>query len=221
MGFKALDLYCGAGGVSKGLRDAGFDDVYGVDINPQPRYPWPDRFIQADAISAPVDLSAFDFIWASPPCQAFTPATALERKRGKDYPDLVAPTRALLQGCEALTCMENVPQAPVRRDLYLDGTMFPPLKVIRRRAFELNFFMLQPSSRYRRGLVRREGWVTVCGGGRCSGTPRAANAWHTEANKRAAMGIDWMNRRELAEAVPPPFAEFIAVHALRLLRAAT
>lgn len=217
MKLRALDLFCGAGGVSEGLRRAGFN-VVGVDIVAQPRYRG-GLFVQADATNPPLDLSAFDFIWASPPCQAYSVSSAFERKKGVVYPDLIEPVRRMLATVDCLTCIENVPGAPLRRDLVLDGTMFPELRVIRSRIFELNFLALGMSSRRRPGLVARGGYSCVVGGGRCSGAPKEANAWHTEAAKRRAMGIDWMARRELAQAIPPAYAEFIALAAIRHLTA--
>ena len=208
---RALDLFCGAGGAAMGLHRAGFE-IVGIDIEPQPNYPF--AFIQADALAPPFDLSQFDFIWASPPCQFASAAAAYMRARGKEYPDLIDETRELLASSGAVTAMENVPQAPLRRDLILDGTMFPPLRVIRRRVFETNFFMLQPSSRVRPNLVTKERWSTIAGGGRASGVPVEANAWHTADACRKAMGIDWMPRRELSQAIPPAYSEFIGRAAL-------
>lgn len=204
---RALDLFCKGGGATKGLQRAGFD-VTGIDIEPQPRYVG-DRFIQADALQPPLDLRRFDFIWASPPCQAYSASSRNERARGKVYPDLIAATRDMLVTIYGgLFAIENVPFAPLRPDIVLDGTMFPELKVIRRRIFETNFFTLRPPSFIRPGLIAA-GYSCVVGGGRCSGAPVAANAWHTAKAMRAAMGIDWMRRQELNQAVPPPYAQFI------------
>lgn len=203
----ALDLFCGAGGASMGLHRAGFE-VVGVDVRPQPRYPF--TFIQADALRPPIDLSRFAFIWASPPCQAYSSASASQRIAGRVYPDLVAATRDLLHasGCRAWV-IENVVGAPVRVDLELDGTMFG-LRVVRRRWFELSFPAPFRLSAYVRGAVAHGGFCTVVGHGTGSRLPRAALAWHTSAHKRAAMGIDWMRRGELSQAIPPAYSEFIA-----------
>lgn len=212
---RALDLFCGAGGATKGLQRAGFH-VTGIDIKVQPRY-CGEFFIHADALSAPVRLADFDFIWASPPCQAFSISAFNQRAAGKIYPDLIGAVRALLAASGALTAIENVVGAPLRRDLVLDGTMFPELHVIRRRIFELNFFALQPSSRIRKGLLA-EGYSCVVGGGRCSGAPVASNAWHTQAAKQRAMDIAWMRRHELAQAIPPAYSEFIGRSVLMMLQ---
>jgi DNA (cytosine-5)-methyltransferase 1 len=210
---RALDLFCGAGGATKGLQRAGFH-VTGVDIKPQPRY-CGDAFIQGDALRPPVDLGRFDFIWASPPCQAYSSSWS-----PYEHPNLIPQVRAMLAASGSLTCIENVPGAPLTAPIVLDGTMFPALRVIRRRLFECNFPVPLLLGFDATGFIRRHQWVTVCGGGRCSGTPRAANAWHTNAHKNHAMGIDWMRRDELSQAVPPAYSEFIGRATLQNLRAA-
>ena len=207
----ALDLFCGAGGASMGLHRAGFD-VVGVDIERQPHYPF--AFVQADARRPPFGLDDFDFIWASPVCKGFSSASSYQRLHlGWNYPNFIPETRALLAGTRALTCIENVMQAPLRGDLVLDGTMFPDLKVIRRRKFELNFPAPFALGFDATGHVRWRGWSCVVGKGTCSWLwkrgVRTNNAQH-----RAAMGIDWMPRDRLSQAIPPAYAEFIARAAL-------
>ena len=113
---RALDLFCCAGGASEGLRRAGFE-VVGVDIEPQPHYPF--EFHQADALTFPLD--GFDFIWASPPCQAYT---LCQRIQKNEHPDLVAPIRERLHANGAPYCIENVPGAPLVEPIELCGTMF-------------------------------------------------------------------------------------------------
>ena len=91
----AIDLYSGGGGVCLGLQWAAFE-VVGIDIQPRPTYPG--TFIQADVRDLPVLLEKADLVWASPPCQAFSVATAMSGKPMDTYPDLIPETRELLKG---------------------------------------------------------------------------------------------------------------------------
>lgn len=204
---RALDLFCGAGGATKGLQRAGFH-VTGVDIKPQKNY-CGDWFVQADATDPPLELGAFDFIWASPPCQAFVQGLNNFDNDPVERVNLIPQTRAMLERSGVPYAIENVPRAPVRPDLKLNGWMFPDLKVIRERWFECSFPVLQPFGGRPRDLLAR-GYLSVAGGGTqkyCTdrGYPRA-----TVDNVSAAMGIDWMTRLELSQAIPPAYSEFIA-----------
>jgi DNA (cytosine-5)-methyltransferase 1 len=214
----ALDLFCGAGGAAMGLWRAGFD-VIGVDNRPQRRYPFP--FVQADALNPPFDLSRFDLIWASPPCQAFVSHTKAMRRQDR-HPDLIAPVRAMLRASGALTCIENVPGAPLATTLVLTGDMFG-LATYRRRHFETSFLILAPRFGRPFGPESRPGTFTVCG--HTGGSRRRADR-RCQVKKNgsrddwsSAMGIGWMLGRELAQAIPPAYSEFIGRAALNYIRA--
>lgn len=195
---KALDLFCGAGGASMGLHRAGFD-VIGVDLEPQPRYPF--QFVQACALS--FELGQFDFVWASPPCQAFT---AYKRRPNHvaERPNLIPEIRELLAG--KLHCIENVPSAPLRDPVTLCGSMFD-LDVRRHRNFEFSFPLLAPlcahhkqTPRFPQATNRKNKRSTV-----------EVGVWRIPLEtQRKAMGIDWMDLEELSEAIPPAYSEFIA-----------
>lgn len=148
-----------------GLHHAGFD-VVGIDVERQPRYPF--DFIQADATCPPVVLDDFDFIWASPPCQHYSISSAHQRQQGKEYPDLVEPVRAMLATTRALTAIENVIGAPLRRDLVLDGTMFPPPARSAAAGLRAEFLLPVPAFGNRQGSgsapwvrVRRGRWSVL------------------------------------------------------------
>jgi len=129
---RLLDLFCGAGGAAVGYHRAGFDEIVGVDIMPQPNYPF--EFIQADLTTDdPVDPEFFDLIHASPPCQAFSTAT----RQPDTHPDLIATTRAMLTEYGMPYVIENVVGAPLRGYLMLCGSMFG-LQVQRHRYFEIS-----------------------------------------------------------------------------------
>jgi DNA (cytosine-5)-methyltransferase 1 len=183
-----------------GLHRAGFD-VTGVDIVPRPNYPF--RFVQADALSPPFRLQDFDFIWASPPCQHASWGTVRWRNEGREYPALIEPTRDMLNASGVPYVIENVVGAAVRPDLVLTGEMFG-LKVIRRRHFELGgWWYLGPVRPYV-GKIQGGDFCTVAGHGGDAGAGRTSKvAW------QSAMGIDWMTKEEMAQAIPPAYGEYI------------
>lgn len=192
---RALDLFCGAGGASMGLHRAGFD-VTGVDIRPQPRYPF--RFVQADATMPPVRLEDFDFVWASPMCQAHSVGS---KRWHKEWPCQIAPIRELLQSSGRPWCIENVPGAPIRVDLVLTGPTFG-LKTWRRRHFEISgFYCLEPPRGRVQGPKTTPGFCTIAGHG--GDGPNRYGAW------AEAMGIDWMDKDGIRQSIPPAYSEFI------------
>src|SRR5262245_21858800 len=100
-----------------GLHRAGFD-VTGIDIVPQPRYPF--RFIQGDALKPPERLQDFDLIWASPPCQGYSRTRHLPWLKDKVRPLLIPQTRELLRG-HPCTIIENIADAPLDGPLLRGG----------------------------------------------------------------------------------------------------
>ena len=134
---KALDLYCGAGGSSIGLWQAGFDMIVGIDNNKNCGKRYPFDFVLADCQALPVDIMDFDFCWASPPCEGFSNASNASKSKGKEYVDLLTPTRSMIEH-HPCYCIENVPGAPMRPDLVLTGPSVGLMEVQRVRHFEFN-----------------------------------------------------------------------------------
>lgn len=204
---RLLDLFCGAGGAAMGYHRAGFD-VVGVDLHPHPRYPF--AFVQADALEPPFDLSDFDAIHASPPCQAYS--WAAKRWRQIERADLVDRTRTLLEASGVPWVIENVIGAPLRRQIVLCGTQFGK-DLVRHRRFESSLLLLMPPRCVHFGSVRAGDYVTVAGHGGDNAKGRGSRA-----AKQEAMGIDWANDHELNQAIPPAYTEFIGRQLITAIR---
>lgn len=219
---KLLDLYCCAGGCTKGYQSAGFY-VVGVDIDSQPHY-CGDAFVQMDAIKALETLLAGGYItdtggrnWylsdffaihASPPCQRWSKTQKLQKNT---HPELIEPTRKLLERTGKPYIIENVPGAPLINPVYLSGSMFG-LMTLKPRLFECSFdlpFILAPPPHARQCKMGRKPkpgeYIQVVG-----------NFTDVEYAKQA-IGIDWMNRNELSQAVPPAYTEWIGKRLLEAM----
>ncbi|WP_112262396.1 DNA cytosine methyltransferase [Lentzea terrae] len=209
---RLLDLFCCGGGASAGYHAAGFD-VTGVDIEPQPYYPFP--FIQADALT--VDLSGYDVIAASPPCQRFCKATPADRR--DDHPDLVDPIRqrlrdAVARGDAFAYVIENVPGAPLEDPIKICGDSLR-LGVRRHRLFESNLDLYGTPCHHDRSAPS----VPVYGSynqrpGRKPLDGDTSPLTFTTDEAREAMGIDWLPWPYLTQAIPPPFTMWLGVQLL-------
>jgi DNA (cytosine-5)-methyltransferase 1 len=196
---KLLDLFCGAGGAAMGYHRAGFD-VIGVDIKPQPNY-------------------SFDAIHASPPCQNYSVTKALHTN---EHAELIEPVRRLLARIGRPYVIENVEGArssminPVR----LCGSSFG-LDVRRHRLFETSWpvGLVPPCAHY----LQPEPIDITGTGGPAAREPGQNGGIHRKprnlAHARDAIGIDWMSRRELSQAIPPTYTQFIGEQLLAALNA--
>ncbi len=226
--YRLLDVYSGAGGCSEGYRRVGFAP-YGIDNDPKPlrHYPFPwvcmdalealERLIEGEGLTfsngETLYLSDFAAIHASPPCQDSSRAGRQWRNAGREYPKLIEPTRELLKVTGKPYVIENVPGAPLFNPTVLNGALFG-LRVRRRRLFETSFpvdLILLPkesSSHFRMGRPMREGDIITPVG-------HFSNVHYA----RQEMGIDWMTRAELSQAIPPVYCNFIGKQLLAYLEA--
>jgi DNA (cytosine-5)-methyltransferase 1 len=210
---KLLDLYCKAGGASKGYADAGFE-VTGIDIKKQKRYPF--TFIQADCLDVLKDLDylrTFDVIAASPPCQTHSATKHLRVAQGKttDKVDLIPQTREALIASGKPYVIENVPGAPLINPVQFCGSSFG-LKVRRHRLFESNLALTGSSCKH-----KEQGRPVGVYGSMKDEIPSGGRTAKTIEEAREAMGIEWMIWGELVEAIPPVYTYEIGKQLVSLL----
>jgi DNA (cytosine-5)-methyltransferase 1 len=188
-----------------GYHQAGFD-VVGVDIAPQPNYPF--EFIQADVCDlGPAFVSGFDAIHASPPCQIHSITAKLHLATVARHGDFISRARDICITSGKPYVIENVPGAPLIDPIMLCGTMFG-LRVFRHRLFECSFFMMTPPHRQHRGTTNSSRTYSTFE----TGADMICVAGHNfkREDGAAAMGINWRARREeIAQAIPPAYTEFI------------
>ena len=202
-----------------GYFKAGFE-VVGIDIEPQPNYPF--EFQQGDALTFPLD--GFDAYHASPPCKADNQAVLCRSNADElrlTYPRLISPTRERLLETKKPFVIENVPLArrQLRNPIMLCGTMFG-LKVKRHRYFELHGFdiLLMPASC---GCKGKAGFTNASSGfsSFANGAKLISVAGHNFSVKDAqqAMGIDWMGQDGLSQAIPYFYTWFIGEYLLKAI----
>lgn len=215
-----FDLFCGAGGAGKGYQEMGFD-IVGFDIEDHPNYPG--IFHIADAMDVLIEVSETgswngitpQAIHTSPPCQAYAQGGLREKSK---FPRLIAPVRDLLIDIGVPYVIENVIGA--KRDMVnphlVCGSWFS-LKVRRHRLFEASFPMPQIPCRH----ADQGTPIGVYGQHpdtkqflRPNGKSRGLRASTLEEGQ-AAMGIDWMDWRDLTEAIPPAYTRFVGHHLMR------
>lgn len=218
---RLLDLFCGAGGAGVGYHRAGFE-VVGVDINPQPNYPF--EVHQSDAIEFVSEYGQeFDVIHASPPCQNYLNLGKVNKAQGRSYqhPDLIAVTRGALAEVGAPYVIENVQDARLQLvdPARICGTgLWLPLR--RHRLFESNVRIEGVACHHDR-YTDPKYWT----GWRPNGEHRLSTVVQVYGNAGGreywpmAMGIDWMTPREMCEAVPPAYTQHIGFQLLKHMRA--
>jgi DNA (cytosine-5)-methyltransferase 1 len=197
-----------------GYHRAGFD-VVGVDIEEQPNYPF--EFVRMDALDFPLD--GFDAVHASPPCQAYSTMGQRYAETQASHPDLIAPTRDMLETSGLPYVIENVMGArwEMVNPYRLCGSSFG-LGVHRHRLFETNFpMMVPPCAHTSEGvpvygkLDGRRVWT------RADGSELRVPRELSEGAE--AMGIDWMTWNELTQAIPPAYTEHIGIYLLQAVLA--
>ena len=210
---KLLDLFCGAGGASKGYAMAGFE-VHGVDLKHGKRYPF--TYLRADVLDILRDdefIQQFDVIHASPPCQTYSITQHLRNAQGNvtSKLDLLEPVRNLLIASNKPYIIENVKGAPLINPVQICGSSFN-LKVRRHRLFESNMAVEGTVCKH-----KEQGRPVGIYGSMRDEIPQGGHTAKTMEQANESMGIDWMVWKELVEAIPPLYTEYIGKQVMERL----
>ena len=233
---RILDLFCGAGGAAMGLHRAFPDaEIWGVDNRLQPHYPF--DFILHDAMDWILHAHEFNFdlVWASCPCQKYS---AMTKRWGKkivnSHPDYIGKIREWLKRQDYPWVIENVVGAPLENPIMLCGTMFDLQtkqgnQLRRHRLFETSWNQITaPECKHNNGsaigvygggqhpLRRRPATIGVYGNAGGSSNRDGLIQFGTQ-DRRDAMGIQWMTGKELSEAIPPAYSEWIGNELKKIL----
>ncbi len=213
---KIFDGFCCQGGAAYGLTQAGFE-VVGVDVEPQPKYPF--TFIQADAIEYfSKHSNEFVAAWFSPPCQFASQVAAPQRAKGKVYPNFIPQTREVAKQSGLPYIIENVATKFEGKQLLINPGMLCgltfDLPLYRHRFFETNFYAPWPYHPPHPTTYRSTGnknWqfdkkypehftkvYTITG-----------NDFNRAEGVKALGGCEWMNNHGMSQAIPPKYSEFI------------
>jgi DNA (cytosine-5)-methyltransferase 1 len=223
---RGFDAFCGAGGATRGYQKAGAYMV-GCDIKPQPRYVG-EEFVEGDALELIADadfMAQFDFVHASPPCQAHTAMNVMWNRR--EHEDLIGPTRELLMKTDLPYIIENVPGAPLRDPVVVCGASLglrtETHDLARHRLFEANWpLMVPPCAHGSRPILGVYG-DHARDRRRVPGAPNPHRGQQLSAAEglaaaRRAMDMPWANWRELSQAIPPAYTELIGHQLMAHLR---
>ena len=208
---KILDLYCCGGGAGYGYELAGFD-VTGVDIEPQPKHRG--KFIQADAIEYLLsNYHLYDAVHASPPCQKYSTSSMQFRLSGKEYVDLIEPTRNAILSTGLPYIIENVPNSPLLNPITLCGSMFG-MGTYRHRLFESNVLLKVPehpkhiSKNAKMGRAAKpDEFIQYVG--HFSGVKKV----------QEMTGLHWLGQYELAQSIPPQYTEYLGKQLIEYITA--
>lgn len=204
---RILDLFCGAGGAAMGYYRAGFD-VVGVDIKPQPHYPF--EFHRADALEyCAAHGHEFDAIHASPPCQGYSRMRHLPWLKDREYPLLIPVTRLALQATSRPWVIENVADSPLIGGELCGAAL--GLAIVRHRRFESSILLLFPSCPGHPVLFA--GSRTMSKRGASSGVMGLSSG----QGAADAIGIDWMTNREMRQAIPPAYTQWVGERLMEAL----
>lgn len=206
-----------------GYHRAGFD-IIGVDIEPQPLYPFP--FVRMNALTwlerlldpeiiGPARPAA---IHASPPCQFATVYRNNAAHVRDDHPNLIPATRELLEATGLPYVIENVESA--RSELHdparICGTGLG-VKVRRHRLFETNWPF--------RGVPCDHGRFTDRIFPGSSNRPNGRTVMNVGEyrvpldTQRQVMEMPWSDLYGISQAIPPAYTEHIGAQLLAHLGA--